>query len=51
MRNVYVILDGKPEGKSKRKWEDNIKMNIKEIGCEGVITFIKLRLGASGVLL
>jgi hypothetical protein len=35
MRNVYKILVGKPEGKiSLRKprcrWEDNIKMDLKE---------------------
>jgi hypothetical protein len=41
MRNVYVILVGKPEGKSplgrpKRRWKDNIKMGLREIGLEGV---------------
>jgi hypothetical protein len=34
---VYRVLVGKPEGKKplgrpRRRWEDNIKMNIKEIG-------------------
>jgi hypothetical protein len=34
-------LVGKPEGKRplaglRRRWEDNIKINLKEIGCEGV---------------
>jgi hypothetical protein len=34
---VYKILVGKPEGsrplgRSKHKWEDNIKMDLKEIG-------------------
>jgi hypothetical protein len=33
-------LFGKPEGKRplgkpRRRWEVNIKMNLKEIGCEG----------------
>jgi hypothetical protein len=41
MRNVYTILVGKPEGKtplgrSRRRWEDNIKMDLKAIGWEGV---------------
>jgi hypothetical protein len=41
MRNSYNILVGKPEGKRpfgrpKRRWEDNIGMNFREIGWEGV---------------
>jgi hypothetical protein len=36
-RNVYRILVGKPEEKRplrrpRRRWEDNIKMDLKEIG-------------------
>jgi hypothetical protein len=36
-RNVYRVLAGKPEGKSplerpRRRWEDGIKMNLREIG-------------------
>jgi hypothetical protein len=36
-RGVYRVLVGKPEGKSplgrqKRRWEDNIKMNLQEVG-------------------
>jgi hypothetical protein len=39
---VYRVLVGKPEGKSplgrpRRRWEDNIKMTLQEIGC-GVCT-------------
>jgi hypothetical protein len=35
--NVYNILVGKPEGKRplgrpRHKWEDNIKVDLKEIG-------------------
>jgi len=31
---------GKPEGKrplgrSRRRWQDNIKMDLQEVGCEG----------------
>jgi hypothetical protein len=37
MRNAYNILVGKPEGKrllgiSRRRWEDDIRMDLKEIG-------------------
>jgi hypothetical protein len=32
-RNTYRILVGKPEGKRPRyRWEDNIKMDLREIG-------------------
>jgi hypothetical protein len=36
-RNVYRILVGKSEGKRplgrpRRKWEDNIKMDLRDIG-------------------
>jgi hypothetical protein len=44
MRNAYKILVGKPEGKRplrrpRHTWEDNIKINLKEIGCKGVDWF------------
>jgi hypothetical protein len=40
-RNVYRILVGKPEGKrplgrSRRRWVDNIKMDLREIGWDAV---------------
>jgi len=40
-RGVYRILVGKPEGKRslggpRRRWEDNIKMDLQELGCGGV---------------
>jgi hypothetical protein len=40
-RNVYRVLVGKPEGKRplvrpKRRWEDGIKMDLREIGLGGV---------------
>jgi hypothetical protein len=36
-RNIYMILVGKPEGKRplgrpRRRWEDNIKMDLTETG-------------------
>jgi hypothetical protein len=40
-RNAYRILVGKPEGKRplgrpRRRWVDNIKMDPREIGWDGV---------------
>jgi len=40
-RGVYRILVGKPErkralGRSRRRWEDNIKMDLLEVGCGGM---------------
>ena len=37
--NVYRILVGKREGerllgRPRRRWQDNIKMNLKEVGCD-----------------
>jgi hypothetical protein len=39
-RGVYRALVGKPEGNKslgryRRRWKDNIKMNIQEVGCGG----------------
>jgi hypothetical protein len=40
-RNAYRILVGKPEGertlgKLERKWVDNIKMDLRETGWDGM---------------
>jgi hypothetical protein len=40
-RNVYRVWAGKPDGKRplgrpRRRWEDGIKMDLREIGCVGV---------------
>jgi len=40
-RRVHRVLVGKSEGKrppgrTKRRWEDNIKMDLQEVGCGGV---------------
>ena len=40
-RGVYRVLVGKPEGKRpierpRRRWEDNIKIDIQEVGCGGM---------------
>jgi hypothetical protein len=50
MRNGYKILVEKPEGKRTLgrpgcRWEDNIKIDLKEIGCEDVNWIIWLRQG------
>jgi hypothetical protein len=57
MRNVYRLLIGKPEGKrplgrSRRRWIDNIKMDLLEIGFNVVWTgLVWLRIGTGGELL
>jgi hypothetical protein len=46
-RSVYRVLVGKPEGKislrrPRRRWEDNIKVDLQEFGCgvwNGLIWF------------
>jgi len=40
-RGVYRVLVGKPEGKRPpgrpiRRWEDNIKIDLQEVGCGGM---------------
>jgi len=40
-RGLYSVLVGKPEGKRplgrpRRRWEDNIKMDLQEVGCGSV---------------
>jgi hypothetical protein len=37
-RGVHSVLVGKPEGKRslgrpRRRWEDDIKMDLREVGC------------------
>jgi hypothetical protein len=41
-RNAYRILVGKPEGmkplgRPRHRWVDNIKIDLREIGCDGVV--------------
>jgi len=45
-RSVHMVLVGKPEGKKtlgrpRCRWEDNIKMDLPEVGCGG-LDWIKL---------
>jgi hypothetical protein len=40
-RDAYRILVGRPEGRRplgrpRRRWEDNIKMHLQEVGWDGV---------------
>ena len=40
-RGVHRVLVGKPEGRRplgrpRRRWEDNIKMDLQEVGCQGL---------------
>jgi hypothetical protein len=40
-RNVYRVLVGEPEGKGplerpRHRWEDRVKMDLREPGCRGV---------------
>jgi hypothetical protein len=49
-RNAYTILVRKPEGKGplgrpRRRWEGNIRMDLREIGWSGLIW---LRIGTGG---
>jgi hypothetical protein len=56
MTKEYKIFVGKPErkrplGRPRHIWEDDIKMNLREIGKEVWIGWIWLRIGTSGRLL
>jgi hypothetical protein len=40
-RGVYRVLVGKPEGnrpleRPRRRWENNVRMDLQEAGCGGV---------------
>jgi hypothetical protein len=40
-RGVYRLLLGKPKrkrlvGRSRIRWKDNIKLDLQEVGCEGM---------------
>ena len=55
-RDVYGILVGKHEGKKpferpRRRWEDNIKMDLKRVGRRTWAGLIWLRIGTGGGLL
>jgi hypothetical protein len=55
-RNAYGILGGKPAGRRplgrpRRRWVDNIKIDLNEIGWDGVDWVNWLRIGTTGGLL
>jgi hypothetical protein len=55
-RNVYRVLVGKPEGKrplerTRLRWENGTKMDLKEIGWGVWSGFIWHRIGTGGGLL
>jgi hypothetical protein len=55
-RNVYRVLVGKPKGKRplerpRRRWEDGIKMDLREMGWVVWSGFTWLRIGIIGGLL
>jgi hypothetical protein len=55
-RGVCRVLFGRPEGKRplgrpRRRWEDNIKLDLREEGSMGRTGFSWLRIGSSGRLL
>jgi hypothetical protein len=52
-RGVYRVLVGKPEGKRplgrpRRRWEDNIKMELQEVGGGVGTGWSRLRIGTGG---
>jgi hypothetical protein len=55
-RGAYRVLVGKPEGRRplrrpRRRWEDNIEMDIREVGWGAWTGSIWLRIGTDGELL
>jgi hypothetical protein len=49
-RGVYRVLVWKPKGKRplgrptpRRRWEDNIKMDLQEVGCGGMDWIVQAR--------
>jgi hypothetical protein len=56
MRNAYRILVGKPEGKRllgrpRRRWEDNIRMDLRKVWWKVWTGFFWLSVRTSGGLL
>ena len=52
-RSTFKILTNKPTGKiplgrSRRRWEDNIRMDLEDIGINSAIGLIRLRIGIIG---
>jgi hypothetical protein len=52
-RGVYRVLVGKPEekrplGRPRRRWEDNIKIDLQEERCQNWTELSWLRIGTDG---
>jgi len=52
-KGVYRVLGGKPEekrplGRPRRRWVDNIKMDLQKVGCGVWTGSIWLRIGTGG---
>jgi len=52
-RGVYTVLVGKPEGKKplgrpRHRWEDNIKMDLQEVGWRGMVGLIWRSIATGG---
>jgi hypothetical protein len=52
-RGVYRVLVGKSQGKGplgrlRRRWEDNIKMDLQEVGCGVWTELVWIRIGKCG---
>ena len=53
IKGLYSVLLKKPErkrplGRPMRRWEDNIKMEIQEVGCGAWTRSMWLRIGTGG---
>jgi hypothetical protein len=48
---VFVTTGKRPLGRHRRRWEDNIKMDLQEVGCGAWTGLIWLRIGTGGVFL
>jgi hypothetical protein len=54
-RGAYRVLVGRPErrrplGRSRRRWEDNIKKDLQEVGWGAWTGLIWLKIGTGGEL-
>ena len=38
-RDVYRVLVGRPLGRHRHRWDDNINMDLREVGCGGIDWF------------
>ena len=52
-RGLYRVFVEKPEGKKplgrpRRRWEDNIKMDLQEVGCGGMDWIELAQIGTGG---